>query len=118
MESAEKRQWRLNKTNPTNCATANGIIRIYGSLLGNSSYQVSYKKNGTAVSIPSTAVSGVITITTLSSGSYSDFTVNILGCVSNSIAGPIVLSDPNPPTAPTIVTIAPICSGSTALIVI
>lgn len=102
-----------NKSNPTNCATATGKIRLYGSLLGNSSYTVSYKKNTVPTTATISAVNGVVTIDNLVAGSYSDFSVSILGCPSLPITGPVILSDPNPPATPTINSIAPICSGNT-----
>ena len=102
------------KTDPTNCNTSTGTITLSG-LTKDSSYTVNYSKNGVAqAALTLTAdASGNILIANLSAGTYTNFSVVLRGCQSNTIAGPITLSDPNPPATPTATTNAPICSGTT-----
>ncbi|HRO18048.1 MAG TPA: PKD domain-containing protein, partial [Ferruginibacter sp.] len=96
--------------NPTQCAAANGSITLSG-LTPNSGYTVSYTASSgiNIVSLTSNN-SGVITITGLTAGSYSNITVTASGC-SSSPAGPVSLSDPSAPAAPTANSNSPICSG-------
>jgi hypothetical protein len=102
------------KTDPTNCNTSTGTITLSG-LTKDSSYTVNYSKNGVAqAALTLTAdASGNILIANLSAGTYTNFSVVLRGCQSNTIAGPITLSDPNPPATTTATTNAPICSGTT-----
>ena len=102
------------KTDPTNCNTSTGTITLSG-LTKDSSYIINYSKNGVAqAALTLTAdASGNVTITNLSAGTYTNFSVVLRGCQSNTIAGPVTLSDPNPPATPTATTNAPICSGTT-----
>lgn len=98
--------------NPTNCATATGSIQLTG-LGANTSYTVTYSRNG----IPQTATigsnaGGNLTIPNLVAGTYSNIQVGALGCIS-APAGPIALSDPNPPAAPQVSSNSPLCIGST-----
>ncbi len=103
-----------NKSNPTTCATANGSIRIYVKELGNGNYSVNYKKDNNLVSVPSSIASnGVITLSNLFAGTYTDFSVVLDGCPSNVLSGNIILSDPNPPATPNIAAVDSICSGNT-----
>jgi len=71
-------------SNPSFCNGADGTISI-DSLLPNTSYTISYDANGNPVA-PSTILSdnnGSILIQTLSAGNYSNFTIDLNGCVSN-----------------------------------
>ena len=81
-------------------------------MVNSTSYSVSYSKNGTPVTATiSSNGSGILTITNLSSGSYAFINVkNIGNCTSNTLYGPIVLSDPI--TAAPVITTTPIFSGS------
>jgi gliding motility-associated-like protein len=103
----------ISSTNPTVCAGTNGTITING-LTANTSYSISYSKNGTPQS-PVTLTSsstGTVTITGLSAGTYSNIVVTVNGC--NSLpAGPVSLSDPNPPAPPVASSNSPICQGAT-----
>ena len=91
----------FTSTNPTSCGGADGSITIAG-LLPNTNYTINYQRNG----IPASAniltnASGVATINNLTSGSYTNFIVlNQFNCPSGAFAGPINLSDPNAPSAP------------------
>jgi gliding motility-associated-like protein len=101
-------------TNPTNCNTATGSITLTG-LTASSSYTVNYTKNGTAqtaLTIVANA-SGQVVISSLTSGTYTNISVIISNCVSNVVAGPISLTDPNPPATPIATSNGPICSGNT-----
>jgi len=100
-----------SSTNPTNCGTATGSIRLDG-LSATATYSVSYLKNGSPVtsSIASDAT-GTIIIASLGAGTYTNVNVTLAGCPSN-MAGPFVLADPNPPATPTAGTNSPICSGT------
>ena len=100
------------KTDPTACGSSTGSIIISGLVTGNS-YTVSYVKNSGSPSVVNNVIAvapGQITISNLSSGTYSNIFVTLNGCTSN-IAGPVTLSDPNPPATPTATGNAPICSG-------
>ena len=99
-------------TNPTSCASATGTITLSG-LVSGTSYTVKYLKNGVPVTITLTANgAGNILISGLAAGTYSNFTVTLLNCISNEV-GPVTLVDPSAPIMPTIISNSPICSGST-----
>jgi gliding motility-associated-like protein len=109
-------------TNPTTCSGSNGSIAISGTagtILNNTNYSVTYTKNGgspTTVTLTSNG-SGVITITGLTAGTYTNISITLSGtsCASNTFAGPVTLTDPITPSAPTNVTASPnpICTGNT-----
>ena len=96
--------------NPTACATATGSIKINGVING-LSYTINYSdKNGNAQPLTNqVAIGASLSIPSLIAGTYSGITVTQNGCTSASI-GPISLSDPNPPSTPTIAAISPVCS--------
>jgi hypothetical protein len=83
-------------------------------LTANTSYEVNYTGPSGAVIIPSVTAnaSGVLTISNLPAGSYSNVFVVLNNCPS-APAGPFNLSDPNPPAAPTATNNSALCSGST-----
>ena len=97
---------------PANCGSATGSISLTG-LTVNTSFTVNYTQNGTPqfATIVSNAA-GVVTITGLIQGTYTNIFVVLNGCPSAAV-GPIVLADPNPPAPPTVSTNAPVCSGTT-----
>ncbi|MBK8819668.1 MAG: cadherin-like domain-containing protein [Saprospiraceae bacterium] len=103
-------------TNPTSCNGSNGIITISG-VANFVTYTVNYLKNGNPVSASLTSNgSGQLLIIDLTSGLYTVFTVTTASnCTSNTLAGPVILSDPNAPSAP--VNLAanpnPVCAGVT-----
>lgn len=99
-------------TNPTSCGSNTGTITLNGLTPG-ASYTVQYLYNTLPVSIVLVAdASGNILITGLAQGTYSNISVTLNGCTSNTI-GPIVLTDPNPPATPVASSNAPICEGNT-----
>lgn len=100
-------------TDPATCASSTGAISLTG-LSPNTTYSVRYTKNAgapTVVNITSNA-SGTVIINSLSAGTYSNISVN-LGICSSNVAGPVVLTDPNPPAAPTATSNGPKCAGET-----
>ena len=102
-----------SSTNPTTCTTSDGTIFLSG-LLPNTFYSVQYTKNGgvpTTFNFTTNSV-GVIAITNLSAGTFTNITARLNGCVSNFV-GPFTLVDPNAPTTPVILSNSPLCSGST-----
>ncbi|MBS1777458.1 MAG: gliding motility-associated C-terminal domain-containing protein [Bacteroidetes bacterium] len=106
----------FSSTNPTSCGGSNGTITLTG-LPSNQALTISYSKNGgmpIVVSQTSTGT-GVVVILGLTAGVYSNIQVTINGCQSNTI-GPITLSDPSSPAAPTISSNSPLCQGSTLLL--
>ena len=84
-------------TNPTTCSGTNGSITIAGLVTGNT-YTVNYLKNAVPQTLTATAAANAIIITGLSAGSYTNFSVTIINCTSNILAGPYVLTDPPAPT--------------------
>jgi gliding motility-associated-like protein len=98
-------------THPTQCGVANGTIILKGLITG-TTYTVQYDFNTNPVTIAIAATAGgVVTISNLAPGIYSNIRVTANGCVSN-IAGPFTLSNPTPPNTPVIVSNSPICSGN------
>lgn len=81
------------QTDPTSCGTATGEIEITGTGSGNVSWTGTATGSATGVTLP-------YTITGLVAGSYQISFVDGTGCSSNTVNGS--LSDPTPPTAPTI----------------
>jgi len=106
----------VTSVNPTICGSSGGSISISG-LLNSTSYTIQYNKNGQPASTNvTTSGTGVAQITGLTAGSYSNFRiVNASGCASGIYAGPVVLIDPNAPSAPLGITAAPnpVCPGIT-----
>ncbi|MEQ8580848.1 gliding motility-associated C-terminal domain-containing protein [Marinoscillum sp.] len=84
-------------SDPTICDGADGFIRLTG-LSANREYGVSFLADDLNVSTTITSNgSGVIEITGLRSGTYKDFTVNRVGCVSNQLSAVIDLDEPVTP---------------------
>jgi gliding motility-associated-like protein len=100
-------------TDPTSCTSSDGTIKLSGLTPATSS-SVQYTKNsGAPVSVTlSSNTTGVIAITNLSAGSYTNITATLNGCASNAI-GPFTLVNPSAPATPTASSNSPICSGST-----
>ncbi|MCP9751614.1 PKD domain-containing protein, partial [Ferruginibacter sp. HRS2-29] len=99
-------------SNPTACGSNTGSISISGLTAGQV-YTVNYTFN----TIPQSASypagpTGNILITGLSQGTYANINVVLSGCISNSL-GPVILADPNPPSAPVASSNSAICSGQT-----
>jgi gliding motility-associated-like protein len=99
-------------TSPSNCSSSTGSITLNG-LSANTNYEVHYTGPAGAVIISLTSnASGVLTISSLPAGSYSNVYVVLNNCPS-APAGPFNLSDPNPPATPTATNNSALCSGST-----
>jgi gliding motility-associated-like protein len=103
----------VTTTGPTTCVTNDGTITLTGLNPGET-YTVKFTFGLTAVSLSLTADgSGNIVITNLAKGSYAGISVtNALGCTSNTVAGPLVLSQPAAPAAPSAGNNAPVCEGT------
>jgi len=103
----------ISATNPTTCEDDDGLIVITGLTAGNA-YDVQYSLNaGTNQSTTGlvAALNGRIFLNNLSTGAYTNFILtNSDGC-SSSISGGTILSDPNPPDAPTAIATVSICEG-------
>jgi gliding motility-associated-like protein len=98
-------------TDPTTCLGADGTISLLG-LNNNTTYAVNYTFNGTPQSTSLTSNgSGILTITGLTAGSYTNISVTLLGCQSNMV-GPITLTDPAAPVI-TASNNTPICESDT-----
>lgn len=98
---------------PIGCGSSTGSISLTG-LLPATTYSVSYIKNGgspTIINLTSNTA-GILIISGLSAGTYAGITVTLGICTSN-VAGPITLTDPDPPAAPTVSSNGPICAGQT-----
>jgi len=90
---------QLSKTNPTACGTSTGSILINGLTAGQS-YTISYSKNGGALQTVAAQanMSGQISLSGLSAGSYSGFAYQVAtGCQSTPASTTIVLNDPSGP---------------------
>jgi hypothetical protein len=105
----------VSSANPTICAGNDGTINLSG-LTANGLFTVNYTKNNIAqVANLSANGSGVVTITSLSAGMYSNFRLtNANGCQSGLYTGAVNLSDPNSPPAPANLQAIsnPVCLGS------
>lgn len=97
--------------NPTQCLGSDGAI-VLKVLTASEDYEVSYIYKGQTITktIRSDANNN-ITISGLSSGTYTDIFVKIKGCQSEKVAK-VDLTDPNPPAAPSVSSNSPICSGN------
>ena len=102
----------VTPVNPTLCGTANGGFNITG-LSANTSYNVQYTSSAGVQNVTLTSSgSGVIAVTNLAAGNYSDISVSLAGCRSN-ILGPVSLTPPSAPAAPTAGNSGPVCGGQT-----
>lgn len=92
----------VSGTNPTSCGGSQGAISFSG-LANNTMYTLSYSKNSTNLSASITSNgSGIAVLSGQTAGSYANFRLtNTAGCASGTYAGPITLTDPNSPAAPT-----------------
>jgi hypothetical protein len=81
--------------NPTTCGGTNGSISFTTNLT-NGSYSLSYTGTGSPKTV--TVAGNAFTLTGLGAGSYSNFSITNSGCMG-SLATPVNLTDPTPPTA-------------------
>ena len=98
--------------NPTDCGVENGMITMSG-LDASTTYDLTYSTNGTPTTASFTSnASGEIIITGLAAGDYTDFSItNAQGCGSGVFPGPITLTSPTAPAAPTAVGTDPSACG-------
>jgi gliding motility-associated-like protein len=87
----------VSSTNPTVCAASDGTIILSG-LLNSTNYSITYT-DGAPVgpAVMTSSGTGVITITGLNAGSYSNFVVTLNGCTTTD-PSVITLTDPSAPT--------------------
>ncbi|MBB3838372.1 hypothetical protein FHS57_002377 [Runella defluvii] len=97
-------------SNPTTCGGSGGSIMLSG-FLNNTNYSVTYKKNNVAIPAANFTSngSGVITLTGLGAGSYTDIVATYGVCVSNAVTA--TLEDPAKPSL-TLGTIPAICASA------
>lgn len=91
----------VDSSNPSACGGSNGNITIAG-LMPNIAFDVTYDFGGNNVSVNlTTNGSGVLIISGLSAGTYSNFVLtNAGGCGTDPFNGPISLTDPDAPAPP------------------
>ncbi|MEP0937168.1 MAG: Ig-like domain-containing protein, partial [Cyclobacteriaceae bacterium] len=84
-----------NNSQPSTCAATDGVIAIFG-VTDNTSYNYDYTYGGSAVNGTATSESSgnELRITGLNAGTYTDVSVTISGCQSNTL-GSIVLNPPD-----------------------
>ncbi|AYQ30946.1 choice-of-anchor D domain-containing protein [Runella sp. SP2] len=99
-------------TNPSTCAGSNGSIPFVTTNLNDDSYTLSYKKGTTALSITINVASNAFTLSNLTQGTYSEFSITNAGCTATDNA----VKTLNDPAAPTIAAVTPTnpstCAGS------
>ena len=99
-------------SSPITCSGNEGSIELTGLQL-NTSYTVNYSKNNTPISVNlSSNGVGKILISSLKAAEYTNISVVLSGCSSNSLLGPVKLVDPVLPDANASATTA-ICEGQT-----
>ena len=90
----------FSKTDPTTCTGTDGTITIR-NLVAKNSYSTSYSKNGAnpTTHVDSTDSSGLLKLSTLSSGTYNTFVVTNVATTCSSSGGTtsLTLSDPASP---------------------
>lgn len=106
----------VSSTDPGACGANDGFITLSG-YAASTAYELTYSTNGmpSTISVNSNS-SGVITIPSLTEGTYSDFSVtNFTGCSSGVYPGPVSLADPGSPDAPANLMASPnpVCLGNT-----
>ncbi|MEP0986833.1 hypothetical protein, partial [Ekhidna sp.] len=75
------------------CGSTDGNIQLTG-LANNTTYQVDFSKDGAGVIRNSTSDgTGNILLTNLGGGSYTNISVSLDGCQSNTLTGPVKLID-------------------------
>ncbi|MCZ2223230.1 MAG: PKD domain-containing protein [Chitinophagales bacterium] len=101
-----------NSNNTTSCNSSTGSIVLEG-LEPNKSFLVKYTKGSTVDSATLTSsATGVITIASLSAGTYNNVTVKAGVCISN-VVGPFTINDPAPPATPVVTNNSPLCADAT-----
>jgi len=94
----------ITGNDPTECGVDNGSLELTGIPV-DIQYTLSYTFNGAADSrsfLLTSASNGSITLDNFGPGTYADFVLtNPAGCASGVFAGPVILSAPGAPDAPT-----------------
>ena len=100
-------------THPLVCNGTNGAIVLSG-LTANLTYSVSYKKDMMAVAAADFTANagGIITLSNLTKGSYTDIKLTYGRCSSTPAS--VTLADPVAPTATIINNNGPLCEGTNA----
>ncbi len=98
----------VSGNDPTSCGGSDGTIMING-LDNLVSYVVNYEQDGNAqMNTITTNTNGELIITGLPQGTYTNFSLsNFTNCSSGIYAGPVTLTDPNSPPAPSNLTAVP-----------
>jgi len=112
----------LSPVDPSTCSGSNGTITINATSLSGS-YTVTYTSSiaGLVTTAAIAAVGNTVTITGLPAATYSNFSIKSATtlCNSNTLAGPVVLTDPAPPVITTLSTTnTTTCSGSDGTLII
>jgi hypothetical protein len=98
-------------TNPTTCSGTNGNIP-FTTNLANGPYTLNYTKSGAAANVSISVASGVFTLSNLTAGAYTDFSITNAGCNSNDAAVKSLV-DPNSPSLTAGTAVNPsTCSGT------
>ena len=93
----------------TGCGTPNGIIPLNFTNVPNGNYTLTYSLNGVPTTRTITVSAGAASLTGLSAGNYSAFSIPaIAGCSAVSAAGPVVITSSNLPSG----TGVTICQGA------
>lgn len=105
----------VSGSDPITCGGSDGLI-VFSGLPNNTNYTLKYSRNSVLVTTSlTTNSSGVASVTGLSAGSYTNFSlIGTGGCESSPYAGPVLLSDPGSPAAPTGLNAQPnpVCFGN------
>ncbi len=101
-----------SSSNPTTCGGSSGTIELSG-LLASVAYTINYKKDGNAASATqyTSDANGIITLSGLSAGNYTEIIATRGICVSNAVSKQ--LSDPPKPSI-ILGSITEICPGNTS----
>jgi Right handed beta helix region len=84
-------------TNPTTCTGTNGTIAFTTANLPNGTYSLSFTTTGTSSPQNITVANNAFTLSGLSAGAYSNFSVTRSGC-TGTVATSRTLTDPASPT--------------------
>lgn len=105
-----------SSTNPTTCIGTDGVITLNG-LNTSTTYSVFYTNGSLTGPLSLTSNgSGVITVTGLGSGAYTDVMVSLMNCESNAVTE--TLSDPSAPVITTSEAGPTTCQGADGSITI
>jgi predicted nucleic-acid-binding Zn-ribbon protein len=96
-------------TNPTTCGGTNGSIAFSTTNLPNGNYTLNYSGTGSPKMV--TVNNNAFTLSGLSAGNYSNFSITNLGC-TGTLAATQSLSDPSAPTASISTTSTVVCQNA------